>query len=274
MSPETYIEQIRLAADFIRSKITTVPDTGIILGSGLGDFANIVVEATVINFNDIPNFPPSTVEGHKGRMIIGKIGERNVLIMQGRIHYYEGYTMKQVTFPVRIMQFLGIKNLIVTNASGGLNPQLYVGALVVIKDHLNLMGDNPLMGVNATELGVRFPDMSGAYTTTFRDLLTQIALEEGVPLHPGVYAGVSGPCYETPAEAKQLHQSGADIVGMSTVPEVIAGVHAGMKILGISIVTDMPGSGVHTITHEEVIEVAAKAGPVFIHLLEKFVRRM
>jgi purine-nucleoside phosphorylase len=261
MDSKLYIDHIHRACAYIR-EITghDITETAVILGTGLGDWADSLEDKVVISYSDIPYFPASTVEGHSGRMIFGLCRGKRILAMQGRIHYYEGYSMAEVSFPVRIMQFLGIKQMIVTNASGGLNPAYKVGDLVVITDHINLMGANPLIGMHHPDLGVRFPDMSGAYDKGLTATLKSAFIQSGKDIKTGVYAAVSGPCYESPAEAAMLRVLGADMVGMSTVPEVIAAVHGGIKVAGVSCVTDMPGSSEEGVTHQEVVEVAEKAG--------------
>lgn len=275
MDIHLYASQARSAAAFIREKIgDIVPDTAVVLGSGLGGVVNAMENQIVIPYGDIPHFPPSTVEGHSGKLVIGTISDRWVMVMQGRIHFYEGYTMQQVTFPIRIMQLLGIKNLIVTNASGGLNPEYNVGDLVIITDQINMMGTNPLLGVNLPEFGVRFPDMSHAYNRSFVDKIQKINAEQKLHLKTGVYAAVTGPYYESTAEATMLHRLGADMVGMSTVPEVIVAVHAGMKVAGLSCITDMPGKSAEGVTHEEVVSAAEKAGLVLQEVLIRFLRNL
>ena len=275
MNIQEYLAQIKSANAYIKEVAGPhFTETAIILGSGLGDWVEDMEDILSIPFKDIPYFPLSTVEGHKGRWILGSIAGRKVMAMQGRIHFYEGYSMAEVAFPVRIMQQYGIKNLIVTNASGGLNRKYKVGDLVIIRDHINLMGTNPLIGAHHPDLGVRFPDMSGAYTKEFIPLLENAFRQAGCIIQDGVYAAVSGPCYESPAEAQMLRVLGADMVGMSTVPEVIAAAHGGMKVAGISCVTDMPGSSEEGVTHEEVVEVAAKAGKNLGKILSAFIGQL
>ena len=256
------LEKIKATANFIKERIQASPEVGIILGTGLGGLVNEIEIIDSIPYSDIPNFPVSTVDGHAGRLIYGKLGDKDVLAMQGRFHYYEGYNMKEVTFPVRVMRFVGVKNLFVSNASGGLNPDWRVGEIVLLTDHINFFPEHPLRGKNEEELGPRFPDMSKPYSQGLRNKAKLIALQNNIDVKEGVYVGVSGPTFETPAEYKMFRILGGDIVGMSTVPEVIVARHMDMRVFGISIVTDsgVPGEIVE-ISHEEVQEVAMKAEP-------------
>nr|WP_319997840.1 purine-nucleoside phosphorylase [uncultured Draconibacterium sp.] len=256
------LEKIKATANFIKERIQASPEVGIILGTGLGGLVNEIEIIDSIPYTDIPNFPVSTVDGHAGRLIYGKLGDKDVLAMQGRFHYYEGYNMKEVTFPVRVMKFVGVKNLFVSNASGGLNPDWRVGEIVLLTDHINFFPEHPLRGKNEEELGPRFPDMSKPYSQGLRNKAKLIALQNNIDVKEGVYVGVSGPTFETPAEYKMFRILGGDIVGMSTVPEVIVARHMDMRVFGISIVTDsgVPGEIVE-ISHEEVQEVAMKAEP-------------
>jgi len=241
----------------IKKKINIDPQIGLILGSGLGALADEITDPVYLPYETIPNFPVSTVEGHTGRLVIGNLAGVPVLTMQGRFHFYEGYNMKKITFPVRVMQGLGITKLIVTNAAGGINLDFEQGTIMLIKDHINLMGTNPLIGKNLDEFGPRFPDMSYAYDPEFLFLAENVAHNLNIKVRKGVYAGVIGPSYETPAEIRFLRTIGADAVGMSTVPEVIVANHGGMSVLGISCITNM-AAGVrdYRINHEEVIETA------------------
>jgi purine-nucleoside phosphorylase len=231
------MKQYQEAAGYLRTRIKGNPETAIILGSGLGSLADKVEEATVIPYKEIPYFAHSTATGHKGNFICGRLGGKFVLAMQGRFHYYEGYTMQQVTFPVRVMKLLGIKNLLVSNAAGGINNTFRVGDLMIIRDHIN-MAPNPLIGTNNEQFGVRFPDMTRTYDREFIRLMEEIASEEGISLKKGVYVGLTGPSYETPAEYAFFGKAGADAVGMSTVPEVIVARHAGLRIFGMSVITN------------------------------------
>ncbi|MBL7925415.1 MAG: purine-nucleoside phosphorylase [Bacteroidia bacterium] len=247
-------------ADFIKSKTGFTPDVGIILGSGLGGLvAKMQIEHT-LPYSELPNFPVSTVAGHGSRLIMGTLGNTKVVVMQGRFHFYEGYTFEQLTFPVRVLKFLGIKKLFLSNAAGGMNTNFKVGDLMVIDDHINLMPGNPLIGKNIDELGPRFPDMSAPYDIDLQNQALQIAAKKGYRCHTGVYAAVSGPTYETRAEYKFLRTIGADAVGMSTVPEVMVARHMDLPCFAMSIITDLGGMElVETITHEEVLKVAAEA---------------
>ena len=266
------LKKIKETSAFIQEVIGSKADIGIILGTGLGGLVKEIDILKTIDYADIPNFPVSTVEGHKGQLIFGKLGGRNVLAMQGRFHFYEGYNMQEVAFPARVMNALGIKTLVVSNASGGLNPGFRVGDLMMINDHINMFGDNPLIGRNINELGVRFPDMSQVYDLKLRNLARKIALGNDIDLKEGVYIGVSGPTFETPAEYKMFRILGGDAIGMSTVPEVIAARHMGMDIFGISIITDsgVPGEIVE-ISHAEVQEVAMKAEPKMSLIIKELI---
>jgi purine-nucleoside phosphorylase len=256
------LKKIKATSTFIQKATDFKPEIGIILGTGLGGLVNEIEIVHTLKYGDIPNFPVSTVDGHKGQLIFGKLGGKNILAMQGRFHFYEGYDLKEVTFPVRVMRDLGIKTLIVSNASGGVNPSFKVGDIMMIVDHINMFGQNPLIGSNINELGTRFPDMSQAYDLHLRNLARKIALKNSIDLKEGVYVGVSGPTFETPAEYRMFRILGGDAIGMSTVPEVIVARHSGMNVFGISIITDsgVPGEIVE-ISHEEVQEVAMNAEP-------------
>ena len=266
------LEKIKATATFINEKIKRSIDAGIILGSGLGGLVREIEIELEIPYSEIPDFPVSTVEGHSGKLIIGKLAGKTVLAMQGRFHYYEGYSMKEVTFPVRVMKLMGINTLFVSNASGGLNPTYSVGDVVIISDHINFFPEHPLRGTNINELGTRFPDMSKSYDPYLRNKAKAIALKNGIAVKEGVYVGVSGPTFETPAEYLMFRNLGADVVGMSTVPEVIVARHMEMTVFGISIVTDsgVPGQIVE-ISHEEVQEVAMKAEPHMTLILKELV---
>ena len=267
------LEKIKATANFIKKRFNTNPEIGIILGTGLGGLVNEIDIIDYIPYKEIPDFPVSTVDGHAGRLISGRMGNKEIIAMQGRFHFYEGYSMKEVIFPVRVLKFLGISNLIVSNASGGLNPDWHVGDIVLISDHINFFPEHPLYGKNDEELGPRFPDMSKIYDERLRNKAKLIALEHNIPVREGVYVGVQGPTFETPAEYKMFRILGGDIVGMSTIPEVIAARHLGLRIFGISIITDsgVPGEIVE-ISHDEVQKVAMKAEPkmtlLMINLIE------
>lgn len=262
------------ARDYILQKLGVQPKVGLILGSGLGDMAGEIKNAVIIDYKDIPHFPVSTVEGHAGKLVVGELEGAKVIAMQGRFHFYEGYTMKQVTFPVRVMKALGVENLIVTNACGG-SYKLDAGDLMIINDHINFMGQNPLIGPNDPELGVRFPDMSEPYSFELIELAKKVARKEDIDVKEGVYLGVTGPNYETPAEVRMISILGADAVGMSTVPEVIVASHASMKVLGISCVTDVMQKHLgQPLTHEEVIRVSNMVKPKFTKLIKGVLREM
>ncbi|MCE7791092.1 purine-nucleoside phosphorylase [Salipaludibacillus sp. CUR1] len=266
-------DKIIESAEWIKSQHHTLmkPQVGMILGSGLGELADEIENAVRIPYTDIPFFPSSTVAGHKGQLVIGTLEGVSVIAMQGRFHYYEGYTMQQVTFPVRVMRELGCETLIVTNACGGMNENFKPGDLMLIEDHINFTGSNPLIGENLDKYGPRFPDMSRAYTPALKDLALKTADELHYNLQRGVYAAVSGPVYMSAAELIMLRRLGADVVGMSTVPEAVTARHMGMNVLGISCITDMAiGETIEGITHEEVMEVAERTKPRF----KSFVRSL
>ena len=253
-------DQIQEAAAAIRTRWTGTPAAGIVLGTGLGKLTEDIAAEAVIPYEDIPHFPRSTAPSHKGQLVCGRLGGKPVVAMEGRFHFYEGYTLQQVTFPVRVMKALGCPVLIVSNACGGMNHQYGKGDLMVIEDHINLLGDNPLIGKNDDRLGMRFPDMCQPYDKELIALAQRIALEERIVCHKGVFVAVSGPCLETRAEYRFLRNIGADVVGMSTVPEVIVGVHCALRILGLSVVTDvcLPDA-LEPCKLEDILEVAAKA---------------
>lgn len=269
------MEQIREAKQFIENKIKEMPVVGLILGSGLGVLADEITEAVKISYSDIPHFPVSTVEGHAGMFVFGKLSGRSVVAMQGRFHYYEGYSQQQTTFPVRVMKALGVKTLLLTNAAGGVNTGFKPGDLMILTDHLNMSGNNPLIGKNMDEMGPRFPDMSEVYS---RKLVAGIEAEGArlnIPLQKGVYVIMSGPSYETPAEIRMLRTLGADAVGMSTVPEAIIANHCGMAVAGISCITNM-ASGVldQPLNHQEVMETAEMVKIRFIELVKGIVKNV
>lgn len=260
-----YLKKIKEASAYIGNKTNYSPKIGMILGSGLGELADKIENAEHYEYGDIPHFSVSTVEGHSGKLVIGTLEGKEVLAMQGRIHYYEGYSMKEVTFPVRVMKDLGIDTLIVTNACGGMNEKLHVGALMLIEDHINFMHTNPLIGQNFEELGPRFPDLMDAYDKDLIKLAQAVAKKQGLNIFSGVHSAVTGPTFETSAEMRMLKFMGADTVGMSTIPEVIVARHAKMRVLGISAVTDM--SGAEEVSHEAVIAAANEIKPRFIRLV-------
>ncbi|HLJ23954.1 MAG TPA: purine-nucleoside phosphorylase [Candidatus Acidoferrales bacterium] len=263
------------AAKFILSKTKLRPRVGLVLGSGLGAFANEIPDAARIDYKNIPNFPRSTAIGHAGRMVIGKVADVPVVVMQGRVHFYEGYSMREVIFPMRVMARMGIRAVILTNAAGGINRNFKQGCLVVLRDHINLQGTNPLIGPNDEGFGVRFPDMTQVYWKPYQAAALQDGKRMGIEIAEGVYAGLTGPSYETPAEIRYLRTIGADVVGMSTVPEVIAAAHLGIRVLGISCVTNM-AAGIldQPITTEEVMETGERVKADFVALLRAVIPRV
>ena len=260
------------AAGFLLEQTSLRPKIGVVLGSGLGAFADELSDAARVPYSQIPSFPHSTAIGHAGQMVIGRAGEVPVAAMQGRVHLYEGYSAEQVAFPVRVLGRMGICALIITNAAGGINTKYTQGALVVISDHINLQGQNPLVGANDEHFGVRFPDMTQAYWKPYREIALQAAKRLGKTAHEGVYAGLLGPSYETPAEIRYLRAIGADLVGMSTIAEVIAARHMGIKVLGISCVTNM-AAGIldQPVNHQEVLDTAERVKGDFVGLLREVV---
>ena len=263
------------AAKFILSKTKLRPKIALVLGSGLGAFADELTGATKIPYQKIPGFPRSTAVGHTGQLVIGKVGSIEVAVMQGRVHFYEGYTAKEVVFPMRVLGRLGIRFTILTNAAGGIDLGYKQGALVVLRDHINLQGANPVIGPNDERFGPRFPDMTQAYWKQYREIALSAAKRLGIEVHEGVYAALSGPSYETPAEIRYLRTIGADLVGMSTVPEVIVANHMGVKVLGISCVTNM-AAGVLTqkLNHEEVLEAGAMVRDTLVRFLRTLLPRL
>jgi len=272
MTTYVTLQEIDQAADAVRARTSQHPRVGLILGSGLNDLASSVEKADVVPFGDLPNWPRSTVYGHAGQLVIGELEGQSVMVMQGRVHFYEGYSMSQITLPVRVMKRLGLEMLFVTNAAGGVNPEFNPGDVMLISDHLNLVGmsgANPLMGPNIDELGPRFPDMSRAYDHELMALARKAAQENNIPLHEGVYCGLSGPSFESPADSRFLRLAGTDAVGMSTVPEVIVARQASMRVLGLSGISNKVSLDGSTVTtHEEVFE----AGKVITPKIEKIVR--
>jgi len=268
-------KQLNETVNFLRTKTDAQPQIGIILGTGLGALVKDIDINLEIPYEEIPNFPVSTVEFHAGKLIFGKLGNRSIVAMQGRFHMYEGYTMKQITFPVRVMKFLGVNTLIVSNACGGINGDMKPGSIMLMKDHINLLGDNPLIGENDDSLGPRFPDMSEPYSRDLIGLAEQIAAEENMEVKKGVYAALTGPCLETAAEYKFLRTIGADVVGMSTIPEDIVAVHMSMKVLGLSVITDacVP-EDLKPVNIPEIIRIANEAEPRLTLLIRRVVERL
>ncbi len=274
-------DQIQEAASFLRliplgSKTSFQPKVGIILGSGLGGLADEIAAMATVVYHDIPHFPASTVKGHSGKLILGKLAGVEVVAMAGRFHYYEGYSMQQVTFPVRVMKALGVELLIVSNAAGSVNAAYEVGDLVFLRDHINLQADNPLRGPNDERLGVRFPDMLHAYDSSLLDLALDIAQANGIRSHRGVYVALQGPNLETPAEYEFMHRIGADVVGMSTVPEVIVARHAGLRVFAVSVVSNKsyPISTIKETTHEDVLEAVGLAAERLAFVVKTMLGRM
>ena len=269
------LNKIQETADYIKAKVGQMPDTAIILGTGLGALVDHIEDKTYIPYKEIPNFPVSTVEGHSGNLIFGRLGNKPVMAMQGRFHYYEGYDMKTVTFPVRVMRALGVETLIVSNAAGGMNKEFQVGDVMVITDHINLFPENPLRGKNYEELGDRFPPMTEAYSHRLVGIADAIAQEKGIRLMHGVYVGTTGPTFETPAEYEYFRIIGGDAVGMSTVPEVIVARHGGMEVFGLSVITDLGGKDITDVpSHEEVQQAAIKAEPITKEIVKTLVARL
>jgi purine-nucleoside phosphorylase len=272
MASTSIYERAEHATRIIRARTTVEPRIAVVLGSGLGGFADDFEELIAIPYEDIPGFVRSTAQGHAGRLVIGKVDGIPVLAMQGRVHYYEGYSLEEVTFPVRTFGLLGIKTLVLTNASGGINVQLSEGALMVISDHLNLMGVNPLRGPNDERFGPRFPDMSAVYSPELQELVVEEAKAIGIEVRRGIYGALSGPSYETPAEIHLLRNLGADAVGMSTVPEAIVARHMGLEVLGISCITNMAaGISDEPINHEDVMATGDRVRETFTELLRSVI---
>nr|BCX00492.1 MAG: purine nucleoside phosphorylase [Bacteroidota bacterium] len=275
ISVEALRQQLRETLEFLRSRTTLEPRIGIILGTGLGALAEDIELSQVVPYQEIPHFPLSTVEGHSGRLLFGHLEGHPVVAMQGRFHYYEGYTMQQITYPVRVMKKLGVDTLLISNAAGGMNPLFRRGDVMLIVDHINLLGDNPLIGPNDPELGPRFPDMSAPYDPELCRLAEEAALEARIKLQQGVYVAVAGPNLETRAEYRFLRWIGADAVGMSTVPEVIVARHMNMRVLGISVITDecFP-EALKPLTHEEVVAAAQEAEPKMTEIFRRVLRKL
>lgn len=267
------LERINETASFLKQYMTTKPETAIILGSGLGGLVDEITDKTEIKYGDIPHFPVSTVEGHRGSLIFGKLGQKDILAMNGRFHFYEGYSLPEATFPIRVMRELGIKTLFVSNASGGINPDFHVGDLMIITDHINFLCDNPLRGRNIP-YGPRFIDMHEAYDKALIRKAEAIAAEKGIAVQHGVYLADQGPTYETPAEYRMYRILGADAVGMSTVPEVIVARHCGMRVFGMSVITDMGVEGqFEEVTHEDVQKAANAAQPRMMAIMREMINQ-
>lgn len=265
-------EQVQETVNFINEKINFKPEYGVILGSGLGSFTNEMKVQHTLPYNEIPNFPISTVQGHKGALVFGTIGDKKVVAMQGRFHFYEGYSMTEVTFPVRVMKFLGVEKLIVSNASGGVNPNYKVGSIVMITDHINMTPEHPLRGKNDERFGPRFVNMSEPYSRKMIAKTTELAKQLNIEVHEGIYLGLQGPTFETLAEYKMVKILGADCVGMSTVPEVIVARHMDLETFGISVITDMGNEeSIGTISHDEVLEAAKAAEPKVRSLIKELI---
>ncbi|RQV92260.1 MAG: purine-nucleoside phosphorylase [Calditrichaeota bacterium] len=272
---ELYRKHLKEAFDYIKSKIDFNPVAGIILGTGLGGLVKEIEIEKKIPYGEIPHFPVSTVESHEGYLIFGRINGKKIMAMQGRFHYYEGYSMQQITFPVRIMKMMGVASLLISNAAGGMNPEYRKGDLAVIIDHINLLGSNPLIGQNLDEFGPRFPDMSEPYSKRLMQLAEQAAGENGIKIHQGVFVAVSGPNLETKAEYKFLRNIGADIVGMSTVPENIVAVHMGLEVMAVSVITDecFPDM-LEPVNVDEIIAIANKAEPKLTTIMKEVIKRL
>lgn len=264
-------ERLLQSAAYIKERTSYSPKIGVILGSGLGDFGDHLESAEYYNYKDIPHLPVSTVMGHKGRFVVTE----KLICMQGRFHFYEGYALTDVTFPVRVMKLLGVEKLIVTNAAGGVNTEFSAGDLMIITDHINMMGSNPLIGANLDDFGTRFPDMSSGYDKEMMEIAAQAGKEQGLLLKKGIYCAMTGPSFETPAEVRMVRTLGGDAVGMSTVPEVIVANHCGLKVLGISCITNLAaGVSAQPLNHAEVIETTQRVKEKFITLLETIIKKM
>jgi len=265
-------EQVQETVSYIKERIDFTPEYGVILGSGLGSFTDEMKVEFTLPYNEIPNFPVSTVQGHKGALVFGTIGDKKVVAMQGRFHFYEGYSMSEVTFPVRVMKFLGVEKLVVSNASGGVNPSYKVGSIVMITDHINMTPEHPLRGKNDERFGPRFVNMSEPYSRNMIAKVTELAKGLNITVHEGIYLGLQGPTFETLAEYKMVKILGADCVGMSTVPEVIVARHMDLETFGISVITDMGNEeSIGTISHDEVLEAAKEAEPKVRSLIKELI---
>lgn len=270
-----YKKKVEDVAKYLSEKLIENPKIGIILGSGLSDIAQELQSKKIFHYSDIPEFPISTAPGHKGELIFGKLGKNEVVLMNGRFHCYEGYDMQTITFPIRVMQLMGVEYLFITNAAGGLNPDFEIGVPMLITDHINMIGDNPLIGQNIDEWGPRFPDMSDTYQSEMRTIVLETARELGEPLYEGVYVAVSGPNFETPAELKMFRHMGGDAIGMSSVPEAICASHGGIKVIGISAITDKAvGDDLQPLTAQEVLEVAQRAGKKMAILISSVCQKL
>ena len=269
------LKKIIETTEFIHDKVPFQPEIGIVLGTGLGGLVKEIDVQHSLDYTDIPNFAVSTVESHSGKLLFGELGGKKVVAMQGRFHYYEGYSMQEVTFPIRVMKMLGIKNLFLSNASGGVNPDYEIGEIMILNDHINLFPSNPLTGPNLNELGARFPDMSDAYDKELIDLAVEIAAENNIKVSTGVYAALTGPTLETPAEYKYMRVIGADTVGMSTIPEVIVARHMSIPVFAVSIITDLgvPGK-IKKVTVEDVIKVANEKEPFMTIIMKELISRI
>jgi purine-nucleoside phosphorylase len=269
------IKEINEAVAFIKSRYNEQPSVGIVLGSGLGSFVKEIVTEAEISYKDIPHFPVSTVEGHSGKLIFGNLGGKKVVAMAGRFHYYEGYTTQEVVFPIRVLKYLGIQTLVISNAAGGLNTSYKVGDLMIIKDHISMLTINPLLGKNESEFGPRFPDMSEPYKNRLIEKAKKIATENNIVINEGVYVGVTGPTFETRSEYKMLYLLGGDAVGMSTVQEVIAAVHLGLPVFAMSVITDVGiRDDENKITHEEVLQAAREAEPKLTLIFKQLIAQL
>ncbi len=264
--------QVQETVSFIKGKTNFAPEYGVILGSGLGSFTDDILIEYILPYGEIPNFPVSTVQGHKGALVFGTIGDKKVVAMQGRFHYYEGYSMQEVTFPVRVMKFLGVEKLIVSNASGGVNPNYEVGSVVILEDHINMMPEHPLRGKNDERFGPRFVNMSEPYSKNMIIKAKELAQKLNIKVHEGIYLGLQGPTFETLAEYKMVKILGADCVGMSTVPEVIVARHMNIECFGLSVITDMGNEeNIETVSHDEVLQAAKKAEPHVRSLIKELI---
>jgi purine-nucleoside phosphorylase len=272
---DNLIDRLQQTVSFLKSKTAIKPDIGVVLGSGLGAFVKNLETEVTIPFSDIPNFEKPSVDGHQGNLIFGKVGSKNIIALQGRLHYYEGHSMDSVVFPIRVMAFLGVQKLLLTNSSGGLGDGMAGGDFMIIEDHINLVGTNPLMGPNVKELGPRFPDMTDAYDKNMISLLEKIFLKNKIQFHKGIYGGLSGPTYETPAEVRFLKMIGCSAVGMSTVAENIAANHLGLRVAGLSCITNLAaGISKHKLSHEEVTDTARRVEQNFSMVVRQFLEEV